>query len=256
MMSTVNGRIIAVTGASGGFGLAMAKALLDAGAKVGLIARSADKLESLCAELGPNAFAAPADVGHSEAAAKAIQTVAAHFGGLDGLVNNAGMARPGFADDWRDEDINAQLQLNIAGLMYCCRAALPLLKASTNPRIVNVSSASAEHHDEMAGLSLYAASKAAVERLSRDLRRELAHSGVGVTILRPGAAMTDFAAGWEFERLKAAVTAWQRQGPWMDSGMQPEHVAQSLLFCLQMPAGVSVDLLEVRPCTPVEKFKF
>ena len=256
MMSTVNGRIIAVTGASGGFGLAMAKALLDAGAKVGLIARSADKLESVCAELGPNAFAAPADVGHSEAAAKAIQTVAAHFGGRDGLVNNAGMARPGFADDWRDEDINAQLQLNIAGLMYCCRAALPLLKASTNPRIVNVSSASAEHHDEMAGLSLYAASKAAVERLSRDLRRELAHSGVGVTILRPGAAMTDFAAGWEFDRLKSAVDAWQRQGPWMDSGMQPEHVAQSLLFCLQMPAGVSVDLLEVRPCTPVEKFKF
>lgn len=255
-MSTVNGRIIAVTGASAGFGLAMAKALLDAGAKVGLIARSADKLESLCAELGPNAFAAPADVGHSEAAAKAIQAVAAHFGGLDGLVNNAGMARPGFADDWRDEDINAQLQLNIAGLMYCCRAALPLLKASSNPRIVNVSSASAEHHDEMAGLSLYAASKAAVERLSRDLRRELAHSGIGVTILRPGAAMTDFAAGWEFERLKSAVTAWQRQGPWMDSGMQPEHVAQSLLFCLQMPAGVSVDLLEVRPCTPVEKFKF
>ncbi len=256
MMSTVNGRTIAVTGASGGFGLAMAKALLDAGAKVGLIARSADKLESLCAELGPNAFAAPADVGHSEAAEKAIQAVAAHFGGLDGLVNNAGMARPGFADDWRDEDINAQLQLNLAGLMYCCRAALPLLKASTNPRIVNVSSASAEHHDEMAGLSLYAASKAAVERLSRDLRRELAHEGIGVSILRPGAAMTDFAAGWEFERLKSAVTAWQRQGPWMDSGMQPEHVAQSLLFCLQMPAGVSVDLLEVRPCTPVEKFKF
>ena len=86
MMSTVNGRTIAVTGASGGFGLAMAKALLDAGAKVGLIARSADKLESLCAELGPNAFAAPADVGHSEAAEKAIQAVAAHFGGLDGLV--------------------------------------------------------------------------------------------------------------------------------------------------------------------------
>ena len=256
MMDSLQGRVIAVTGASGGFGLAMAKALLDAGAKVGLIARRADKLENLCAELGPNAFAAPADVGHSEAAESAIQAVAAHFGGLDGLVNNAGMARPGFADDWRDDDINAQLQLNIAGLMYCCRAALPLLKASANPRIVNVSSASAEHHDEMAGLSLYAASKAAVERLSRDLRRELAHSGIGVTILRPGAAMTDFAAGWEFERLKSAVTAWQRQGPWMDSGMQPEHVAQSLLFCLQMPAGVSVDLLEVRPCTPVEKFKF
>ena len=63
MMDSLEGRVIAVTGASGGFGLAMAKALLDAGANVGLIARRADKLESLCAELGPNAFAAPADVG-------------------------------------------------------------------------------------------------------------------------------------------------------------------------------------------------
>ncbi|WP_372864900.1 SDR family oxidoreductase [Spongiibacter sp.] len=255
MAESLHERVIVVTGASSGFGLAMSRALIEAGAKVGLIARSADKLEAACAQLGQNSFAVAADVGDSAAVDRAVAAIAQHFGAIDGLVNNAGMARPGFAEDQRDGDIAAQLQLNIAGLVYCARAAIPWLKQSANARIVNVSSASAEHHDEMAGLSLYAATKAAVERLSRDMRRELAPAGIGVTILRPGAAMTDFAAGWDFERLKIAVDAWQQCGPTMDGGMQPEHVAQSLLFCLQMPAGVSVDLLEVRPCTPVEKIR-
>ena len=253
MNDSLSGRVVAVTGASSGFGLAMARALLLAGAKVGLIARGEERLRNCCDELGENAFPVVADITNSAQAHSAIKSVESHFGGLDALVNNAGMARPGFVDDWQDNEIDAQLQLNVAATLYCSRAAAPLLSRSANPRIVNVSSASAVHHDEMAGLSLYAASKAAVERLSRDLRRELAPVGIGVSILRPGAAMTDFASGWEFERLQTAVKQWHRQGPWMDTGMQPEQVADALLFCLSMPPGVSVDLLEIRPCMPVEK---
>ncbi len=253
MNDSLSGRVVAVTGASSGFGLAMARALIAAGAKVGMIARRETLLQQHCDELGERSLAVAADITDSAQAQSAIDSVAQHFGGLDALVNNAGLARPGFIEDWQDDEIHQQLQLNIAATLYCSRAAAPLLKQSANPRLINVSSASAQHHDEMAGLSLYAASKAAVERLSRDLRRELAPAGVGVSILRPGAAMTDFAAGWTFERLQAAVQQWHRQGPWMDSGMQAEHVAQALLFCLSMPRGVSVDLLEIRPCTPVEK---
>ena len=249
-------RVVVITGGSSGFGLEMTRQLVDAGARVGLIARRSEVLQELCSELGEQVFAAPADICDSAQAEAAVRSIAEHFGGLDVLVNNAGMARPGFAQTWRDAEIQGQLQLNIAATLFCSRAALPFLKRSSNARVVNVSSASAEHHDEMAGLSIYAASKAALERLSRDLRRELAPSGIGVSILRPGAAMTDFAKDWEFERLQSAVRHWHRQGGWMDTGMTAQQVAEALLFCLSMPPGVSVDLLEIRPCTPVEKISF
>ena len=71
----------------------------------------------------------------------------------------------------------------------------------------------------MSHLSVYAASKAAVERYSRELRRELQDEGIGVTILRPGGAITDFAADWDLERLQSALTSWKQRGSSMDTGM-------------------------------------
>jgi NADP-dependent 3-hydroxy acid dehydrogenase YdfG len=255
---SIAGRVYVITGGSSGYGLAMAEAVVAAGGKVGLIARGREKLLAVADQFGASqCFTAEADVTDSVQAQSAIQAVYEHFGRLDGLVNNAGMARPGFADNYSDEEIQQQLQLNIAAAMYCSRAAIPLLKGGENPRIVNISSASAVHHDEMQGLSLYAASKAALERLSRDMRCEAQEWGIGVSILRPGAAMTDFASGWNFERLKQAVDAWnKRLGAWMDSGMEPGHVADALVYCLGAPPGVSVDLLEIRPNRLSEKYRF
>lgn len=251
-------RVYAITGASSGYGLAMAEAIVAAGARVGIIARGEDKLTAVAETLGQaNCVAVAADVTNSADGARAIQAIHSHFGRLDGLVNNAGMARPGFAYNYSDDEIDQQLSLNIAAAMYCTRAAIPLLEGGDNPRIVNISSASAEHIDEMQGLSLYAATKAGLERLSRDTRRECQEWGIGVTILRPGAAMTEFAAGWDMPRLKEAVDAWnKRLGGWMDTGMEPGHVADALVYCLGVPAGVSIDLLEIRPNRLSEKFQF
>ncbi|WP_295877450.1 SDR family oxidoreductase [uncultured Zhongshania sp.] len=254
----IAGHVYAVTGASSGYGLAIVQAIVAAGAVVGLIARGQENLDLALATIGSeNGFIATADVSDSKEAGAALQKIHAHFGRLDGLVNNAGMARPGSIETYSDDEITSQLQLNIAAAMYCTRAAIPYLKNANNPRIVNISSASAEHHDEMQGLSLYAATKAALERLSRDTRREVQEYGIGVTILRPGAAMTEFVADWDMAKLKTAVDVWnERQGRWMDSGMEPGHVADALVYCLGVPPGVSVDLLEVRPNKLVEKFKF
>jgi NADP-dependent 3-hydroxy acid dehydrogenase YdfG len=104
----------------------------------------------------------------------------------------------------------------------------------------------------MSHLSVYAASKAAVERYSRELRRELQDEGIGVTILRPGGAITDFAADWDLERLQSALTSWKQRGSSMDTGMEPGHVGDAVAFCLGTPPGVSVDLLEIRPNKRVE----
>ena len=99
----------------------------------------------------------------------------------------------------------------------------------------------------MSHLSIYASSKAAVERFSRDLAYELQHDGIGVTCIRPGAAETSFAEGWEFEKLATGVEEWQRTGPHMNVGMAVDDVAAAVVHCLNYPRHVAVDLLEVRP---------
>lgn len=257
MSESIAGRVYVVTGASRGFGLAIARDLVGRGAKVGLLARDEAKLAEAVAELGgTNVVAVSADITDSAAVAKAIQTVARHFGQLDGLINNAGIAKPGLIEQYTDAEVRSQLDINVAGVIYACRAAIPLLAASSNPRIVNISSASAYHQDEMLGLSLYAASKAAVERLTRDLRREMQEKDIGVTILRPGAAATEFAAGWDFDRLKQGLDLWHKRcGPHMDFGMDAAHVAEAVAFCLGMDRGVSVDELEIRPNRLMDKLK-
>lgn len=257
MSESISGRVYVVTGASRGFGLGIARDLVARGAKVGLLARDESKLVEVVAELGAeNVKAVSADITDSAAVEQAIAAVAVHFGQLDGLVNNAGVAKPGMVEQYSDAEIRAQLDINIAGVIYACRAAIGLLAKSSNPRIINISSASAYHQDEMLGLSLYAASKAAVERLTRDLRREMQERDIGVTILRPGAAATEFAAGWDFDRLKQGLDLWHKRcGPYMDFGMDVSHVAEAVAFCLGMDPGVSVDELEIRPNRLIDKLK-
>ena len=105
----------------------------------------------------------------------------------------------------------------------------------------------------MSHLSIYAATKRAVERFSRDMRRELQADGIGVTILRPGNAPTAFAAGWDGGRFNDALDAWYRGGADMDVGMDVTHVGASVAWCLASPPGISVDLLEVRPNIRIPK---
>jgi NAD(P)-dependent dehydrogenase (short-subunit alcohol dehydrogenase family) len=254
MSKHLDGRSYIVTGGSRGFGLAIAESLIQEGARVGLIGRNAKSLDDAVAMLGANhAYSVAMDVSSREDIVTAFEQIKGHFGGLDGLVNNAGVARPGVMGELIEEEVAQQLNTNFMGTVFACQAVVPLIEDSDNPRIVNISSASAEHHDEMAHLSIYAASKAAVERFSRDLRRELQGKGIGVTILRPGAAMTEFAAGWDANRLQRALRAWHEHGPGMDTGMQPFHVGDAVAYCLRCPAGVSVDLLEIRPNNRVPK---
>ncbi len=257
MSEALTDRVYVVTGASRGFGFAISQELVARGARIGLLARNESHLSKAVDKLGADkVLAVAADITDSVAVAQAVGKVAGHFGKLDGLINNAGIAKPGFIEQYTDDEVRSQLDINVAGVIYACRAAIPLLEQSSNPRIVNISSASAYHHDEMLGLSLYAASKAAVERLTRDLRREMQEKAIGVTILRPGAAATEFAAGWDFDRLKDGLDLWHKRcGPYMDFGMEASHVAEAVAFCLGMDPGVSVDELEIRPNRLMDKLK-
>ncbi len=249
-------KVFAVTGGSRGFGLAIARRLVGEGAKVGVLSRGDSGVREAVALLGEDcALGLAVDVADKKALQTAFATLKNHFGGFDGLINNAGLARPNAVEHLVESEVVLQVNTNFLGTVFGCQAAIPLLRGADNPRIINISSASAWHYDEMSHLSIYAATKAAVERFTRDLRLELQVDDIGVTCIRPGAAWTSFADGWDSEALMAGVAAWHNTGPNMNVGMEVEQVADAVIFSLAQPAGVAVDLLELRPNKLMPKLK-
>ena len=256
MSNSLQDKVYIVTGGSKGFGLAIAKSLVAQGAKVGLVSRNQEGLDKAVLEIGSDyALGIAADVGHRDEITEAFSKIKEHFGRLDGLINNAGLASPSTIENLDESQVITQVNVNFLGTVFCCQAVIPLLRGGDNPRIVNISSASAWHYDEMSHLSIYAATKAAVERFSRDLRVELQSDGIGVTCIRPGAAWTSFADGWESEALTAGMEAWHDTGTYMDVGMEVEHVGDAVAYAVSQPVGVAIDLLEIRPNILTAKFK-
>lgn len=254
MSKMLQDKVYIVTGGSRGFGLAIAKALVEQGARVGLVSRNQSGLDEAVAEIGSDhAFAVATDVAHKQGLQAAFTAIKNHFTRLDGLVNNAGMARPNAVENLVEEEVLLQVNTNFLGTVFACQAVIPLLRGAQNPRIINISSASAWHYDEMSHLSIYAATKAAVERFTRDLRLELQPDGIGVTCVRPGGAWTSFADGWEAQPFKAGLDAWHDSGTYMDTGMEVANVADAVAYSLLQPPGVAVDLLEIRPNIPTPK---
>jgi NAD(P)-dependent dehydrogenase (short-subunit alcohol dehydrogenase family) len=248
MSTEIQNKVYIVTGGSRGFGLAIAKNLVAHGARVGLISRNPSSLDQAVADIGADhAFGVAADVGSKASVSMAFAAIKSHFGRLDGLVNNAGMATPNKIEDLVEDEVVAQLQTNFLGTVFCSQVAIPLLRQGENPRIVNISSASAWHYDEMSHLSIYASTKAAVERFTRDLRQELQADGIGVTCIRPGGAWTNFADGWETKAFERALAAWKEAGTHLDTGMDVAHVGEAVRYALSQPIGVAIDLLEIRP---------
>jgi len=257
--SMLKNRVYIVTGGSQGFGFAIAKELIKAGGRVGLVARSTNLLNSAVAQLEADlgagkATAATADIRDSSQIQSAFESIQSHFGRVDGLVNNAGVARPGTIADIPEEDLRLQFEINVIGLAMCCQAAIPMLAGSENARIVNIGSASASYREECRHLGIYAASKHAVDRLTAELRDELRAENIGVSLVVPGNSPTDFAKGWDEERLMKGYKAWSDYGKYMETGMEQSDVGEAVVHCVSRRPGVAVDSLTVRPHLPTEKF--
>ncbi len=182
--SSFQDEVFIITGASTGIGKETAKALAATGARVVLAARSGDLLAALADELGgpDRALAVPTDVSDRAQCEHLIAQTIAHFGRIDGLINNAGMVVSGLFEHLLPGDMEQQFAVNFFGAVYCTQAALPYLKQSRGV-IVNVSS--------VAGLlapptsPAYDASKAALNALGRALWAELRPYGVGVVTVCP-----------------------------------------------------------------------
>jgi NADP-dependent 3-hydroxy acid dehydrogenase YdfG len=173
----MRGKIVLITGPARGIGAAVARALVAAGARVALVGLEPERLAALCSELGESAASFQADVTDQCAMEAAVAAAVAHFGQLDVVITNAGIANMGTVAMVDVEAMARVVDVNVIGTMRTAKAVLPHLTASKGYLLLV---ASAVAFSPLPGMSAYAASKAAVEQLANVLRLELRAHGVGV----------------------------------------------------------------------------
>ncbi len=207
-MFSLDGRKAVVTGASGGIGGAIARALHGAGAEVVVSGTRKEALDALAAELGSRVHVLTADLSRAEDIARLAKDAEAALGGIDILVNNAGLTRDGLMMRMKDEDWEAVIDVNLTAAFRLSRAVLRGMMRARWGRIISITSVVGSVGNP--GQANYAASKAGLAGLSRSLAAEVASRGITVNCIAPGfvvTAMTDALEGEQRERLLGAIPA-------------------------------------------------
>ena len=153
----------------------------------------------------------------------AIDRVHRELGRIDGLVNNAGISYASRIEKLRPADVAAQVAVNFLAPVYACQAVIPHLRAQGGGRIVNVSSATVHEEMAFAHLSIYSATKAALEQFSKELRAEVRGDNIAVTTFVPGNTMTGFGGGWDPQAAGEAYAAWLEHGTYWAGMMRPSR---------------------------------
>lgn len=215
-----------VTGASSGIGAATARLLIEHGYHVALLARGEERLRALSAELGADCtLVLPCDLRDPAAIERAFTRVHERFGGLDLLVNNAGLGYRARVEELDPELLRQTFETNVHGLLLACRAALPLLRVSERPVVINV--ASVVGRRGIPGQAAYAASKAAVVSIGEALRLEWARDRIAVCTLSPALTATGFFA--------AQPNPSRLPPPALDRADPARHVAVAILALDRAP---------------------
>lgn len=229
-MFDLTGKSALVTGASGGIGGAIAKALHGAGANVGLSGTRTEPLEALAAELGERAFVLPCNLGDAEAVAALPKQAAEAMGAVDILVNNAGITRDNLFMRMSDDEWNQVLDVNLTATFKLCKGVLRGMMKSRWGRIVNISSVVGATGNP--GQGNYAAAKAGMIGMSKSLAYEVASRGITVNAVAPGfieTAMTEKLNDDQRTAILGNVPAG-RMGT-------PEEIAASVLYLASPEAG-------------------
>lgn len=237
-MQSLEGKVLAVTGASRGIGAALALALASEGCKLGLGGRDETALEEVVQgviEKGGEAVAVECDVRHYEDCERLISKTTEHFGKLDGFIANAGIGAYGELLDLSLEQTNNILNTNVHGTVYSVRAALPALLEEGGGDLIIVASVAG-----LRGLpneSVYCASKHAQVGLAEALDHELRGKGVRITAVCPGGVATEFAFG----------AGRSSEMPELQEMMSPEQVADVIVFTLRQDPSLRTLRHVLRP---------
>jgi NADP-dependent 3-hydroxy acid dehydrogenase YdfG len=244
-MSELDGKAVIITGASSGIGEATARRLAKAGAKVALVARRKERLEALADEIekdGGQAVVIEADVTQKENAAKIIEQTRQELGGLDVLINNAGVMLNGPTVETPLEDWEQMIHLNLLGLLYLTHTALPVMREQKTGHIVNISSVAGR--TTRAGNAVYNATKWGVNAFTDAIRQEIANDKLRIrtTLIEPGAVDTELQS-----HLRPKVQEqWKKNFGDMEM-LQAGDIAESIYYALSQPERVNINEILIRP---------
>lgn len=240
MNDKLAGKTVLVTGASSGIGEATALALSAAGANLAAGARRADRLATLADKAPGEVLPLNLDVTDQQSVQAAVAATVEHFGGLDVLVNNAGVMLSGPIAGADTTEWTRMVETNLLGSMYAVHAALPHLLKSKGT-VLQVSSTSGRIAS--AGGAVYAATKFGVNAFSEALRQEVTAQGVRVVIVEPGFVSTELADHISDPATRAAA---QQMAASMRT-LQPEDIANAVVYALTQPEHVAVNEILIRP---------
>jgi NADP-dependent 3-hydroxy acid dehydrogenase YdfG len=244
-MGALDGKVAAITGASSGIGEATAKALADAGAAVALGARRVDRLEALAAsidESGGRALAIELDVADEASANAFVAEAKSQLGGLDILINNAGVMLLGPVEGAPTDQWRTMVNVNLLGLLYCTHAALPLMREAGGGHIVNISSVAGRSAN--AGSAVYNLTKFGVGAFSEALRQEVSPAGIRTTVIEPGFVDTELQGHNENPVVRDTIEKMRQSLPEV---LKAEDIANGILYAVTQPQRVDINEVLIRP---------
>ncbi len=230
-MTVLTDKVAVVTGAGSGIGEAIATLLHEEGVKVILAGRNKDKLQNVANQLAQDSVkVVPTDVTKKEEVDKLIKIAQQTFGGLDIVINSVGQMLSSKITDYQVDEWDSMIDVNIKGTLYTAQAALPTMLEQTSGHLINIASISG--FEVTKSSTIYSATKAAVHTITQGLEKELAKTGVKVTSISPGMVDT-------------AITA--AYNPTDRKKLEPQDIAEAVLYALTQPKHVNVNEITVRP---------
>jgi NADP-dependent 3-hydroxy acid dehydrogenase YdfG len=242
-MSEIDGKVVAVTGASGGIGEAIARTLADRGAAVVLGARRTERLEAVADDIrarGGRAVVCPTDVTVREDLERLVARAVEEFGRLDVLVSNAGISKIGPMADLDVDGWSAMIDVNLRGVLHGIAAALPVFRRQGRGHLVTTVSTSGLKITPT--MAVYAGTKNAVRTLLEGLRQESTDGVLRTTAVSPGFVRTDLADSIDHPEVRAEI-----QRGMDEFAIAPEAVARAVAFAVEQPYDVEIGEIVLRP---------
>jgi NADP-dependent 3-hydroxy acid dehydrogenase YdfG len=239
-MSGLEGKVVAITGASSGIGEATARLLAAGGAQVLIGARRGDLLEKLAGEIaaaGGTVRQRVVDVTDASDVEDFIGYAEVEFGRVDVIVNNAGLMPLSRLDAGKIDEWDRMIDVNIRGVLHGIRAGLPIMKRQGSGQFVNISSIGG--HQVYPTAAVYCATKFAVVAISEGLRQE--HDDIRVTVISPGVTRSELASTITDPGAQAAMAEFRQ------IAIEPEAIARAIAFSIEQPGDVDVSEIIVRP---------
>nr|WP_068886623.1 SDR family oxidoreductase [Pedobacter panaciterrae] len=242
MNTNISGKVIVITGASSGIGLATAKKLSELGAIVSLGARRIDRLETLVEEIktnGGQALARSTDVTNRENLENLVRDTVKEFGKVDVIVNNAGVMPLSLIESLKFQEWNQMIDVNIRGVLHGIAAVLPYFKAQKSGQVINISSVAG--HIVAPTSAVYSATKYAVRAISEGFRQEVKPYNIRTTIISPGLTESELSHTISIEEVKTSIDEMRKMS------IPAVSIANAIAYAISQPEDVDTSEIIIRP---------